>query len=137
MNPYTIQKLTHLQITKLVFALAFIGLGGTTYSFADEQKVPSFLPTWRILNSEQKQQFIAGYLRGMSDASIITDIAIGYLKENPKEAVQSLTALKNVYDVSALSPSEVVGLIDRYFSETENKDKSLSAAFNVARGRLK
>jgi hypothetical protein len=104
-------------------------------ALADESK--TFLPTWRLLTAEQKQQFMAGYLMGLSDASEVTDIAIEYVQQNPKQAVESLSQLKRVYDMSLLSPREVAKEVDLFYADTNNKDKALTAAVSAARGKLR
>jgi hypothetical protein len=95
----------------------------------------SFIASWRLLNQEQKQYFISGYLRGLSDAAKVTDVAIEFIRQNPQTAIQSLTELKKVYDLSYLSPAQVAREVDKYYADPANKEKSLSQAVTASRLR--
>ncbi len=93
----------------------------------------AFLPTWRLLANEQKQQFIAGYLQGFSDAAKLTNIAIGFIDENPGKARETLEQLQRIYDSSGLTPSEIVEYVDKFYSDPDNKAAGLSVAVSAAR----
>lgn len=93
----------------------------------------AFLPTWKLLTNEQKQQFIAGYLYAWKDAARVTDVAIGFVKENPKEAVNGLEKIKSLYDLSILSPAGAVQQLDTFFSEPSHSKASLSVAITAVK----
>lgn len=96
----------------------------------------SFLPTWKLLRNEGKQQFVAGYLFGWRDAKRVTDIAIEYVKENPGDAVSGLERIRGLYDMEGLTAESVVRELDEYFSKSEGKDATLSQAITAVRTRL-
>jgi hypothetical protein len=93
----------------------------------------SFLPTWKLMKYEEKQHFISGYIQGWIDAAKVTDIAIGYVKENPTKAVEGLQSIRKLYDLSAMSPQNLVQELDVYFAKSENANSSLSAAITAAK----
>lgn len=104
----------------------------TQSSFAQD----AFLPTWKLLNNEAKEQFIAGYLQGWKDAGDVTDVVKEYVKENPQKAIEGLDQIKQLYDVSSVRPSQIVALIDEYFKEPGNGNASLSRAVSAAKQQL-
>jgi hypothetical protein len=95
----------------------------------------SFLPTWKLMNNEAKQQFIAGYLFGWRDAGRVTDAAIEYAREHPSDAVNGLEKIRSMYDTAGLSSERVVGELDSFFA-SDGKDATLSQAITVVRRRL-
>ncbi|MBX7145621.1 MAG: hypothetical protein K1X79_14310 [Oligoflexia bacterium] len=97
----------------------------------------SFLPIWKLLNNQEKQQFISGYLHGWQDAAKVTDIAIGYVRENPQKAVEGLQSIRSVYEVGDLRPADIAQQIERFFADSSNKDASLSKAISFARAQLR
>jgi hypothetical protein len=103
---------------------------------ADDDKT-AFLPTWKLLNPQEKQQFMAGYLYGWRDASKVTDIALNYVKENPDKAVEGLESIRALYDVSKLNSGGVVREIDGFFQDSDNHDATLMAAISYAKARLR
>ena len=100
------------------------------------QTEASFLPTWKLLNSEAKQQFVAGYLFGWRDAARVTDLAIEYVKENPNNAVSGLERVRQIYDMEGLTAESMVRELDRFFSESEGRDATLSQAMTAAKLRM-
>ena len=100
---------------------------------ASSQK--SFLPVWKLLSNDQKQEFVAGYIQGWHDAAMVTDIAITYIKQNPRDAINGLERIKSVYDLSAVKPDAVVQAIDEFYSNPENGAAPLSLAITSARNR--
>jgi len=82
-------------------------------------------------------QFVAGYVQGWKDASKVTDIAIGFVRDNPNEAVSGLEKLKSLYDLSDVSPSLITTQLDGFFARTENQSASLSLAISTARSGLR
>lgn len=103
---------------------------------AEEEKA-SFLPTWKLLNPQEKQQFMAGYLYGWRDAAKVTDIAISYVKEHPQKAVEGLESIRSLYDVSGFNSSSVAHEVDGFFQDSDNRDASLTAAISYAKSRLR
>lgn len=95
-----------------------------------------FLAVWQLMSSEQKQQFIAGYLQGWRDAGKVTDIAIDYVREHPDKAVDGLEKIRALYDLHELSPSEVIPLIDAFFKHPGNQNATFSSAVTAARQAL-
>jgi hypothetical protein len=97
----------------------------------------SFLPTWKLMNDDEKQQFIAGYLQGWRDAASVTDIAISFVKNNPASAVESLEKVKELYDIREIRPSDVTQEIDLFYSDPTNSNAPLSKAITAARARVR
>lgn len=100
------------------------------------QESDPFLPTWKLLSPEAKEQFIAGYLQGWRDAEKVTDIATQYVKENPQKALEGLEKIRALYDMSAYKSSAIVEHIDLFYKDPSNASSSLSKAVSGARQRL-
>ena len=97
----------------------------------------SFLPVWQLLNREQKQQFLAGYLQGMKDAAKMTDVLGGFVKDNPASATESLQRLKGIYlNLSQVTPDSLASEIDIFFADPKNREAPLSRAVTGARNKL-
>jgi len=96
----------------------------------------SFLPTWKLLNAQEKQQFIAGYIRGWKDAARVTDITKEFIRANPQKALQSLESIQTLYNLSDVTPVILVSLVDAFYSDPVNRDASLSMAVSHARSRI-
>ena len=102
-------------------------------SSAEEQSPgKAIYPVWKLLTRDQKMQFVAGYVQGWKDASKVTDIAIGFVRENPSQAVSGLERLKSLYDLSDVSPSLITTQLDSFFSKAENQSASLSYAISAS-----
>ena len=96
----------------------------------------SFLPTWKLLRNEGKQQFVAGYLFGWRDAGRVTDAVIEYAREHPNNAVSGLEKIRGLYDMDGLTAESMVRELDAYFASSEGKDATISQAITAARRRL-
>ncbi len=92
-----------------------------------------FLPTWRLLTKEQKQQFISGYLQGWKDAGKITDVALEHIRKNPEQAVKALESIQGIYELSHHGPDILAREVDNFYSEPENSQASLSVAISSSR----
>ena len=104
---------------------------------ADDAAINSpFFPTWKLLNSAEKQQFVAGYIQGWKDASMVTEITINYVRENPDKAVEGLQKVKNLYNMGDLKPALMVTAIDAFFSDPMNQGAGLSQAVSAAKVAL-
>jgi hypothetical protein len=124
-------------IRALFFVLiCFGGLTPPAYGAGPSEERP-FLPTWKLLNQEQKQQFIAGYLFGWNDAAQITAIVAGFAKENPEQAQRGLEKLQSLYDVGNLKPGAIAREVDTFYSDPSNSSAGLSRAVSFAKGNLK
>ena len=126
----------------LVFFTALVLCSATVLhaeeSSSGKQSVgQAIYPVWKLLTREQKMQFVAGYVQGWKDASKVTDIAIGFVRDNPNEAVSGLEKLKSLYDLSDVSPSLITTQLDGFFARTENQSASLSLAISTARSGLR
>ena len=93
----------------------------------------SFMPIWKLLNQQEKQQFVAGYLQGWRDAALVTDVAIRYVGDNPGEAVAGLERIRSLYDSSTLKPALVAKHIDEFYQHPENHSAAFSAAISAAK----
>ncbi|MBX7138337.1 MAG: hypothetical protein K1X83_10160 [Oligoflexia bacterium] len=117
-----------------ILALALAASVAAADSRTDTE--PSFLPTWKLLNTQEKQQFIAGYLKGWQDAEKVTSIAIEYVRDNPDKAVDGLEKIKSVYNLSGLNPDLLIRSLDAFYSEPENNSASLSKAVSAVKNAL-
>ena len=125
----------YLRIFKLIF-LFILSVSFSPPNVLAEEPA-SFLPTWKLLNAEQKQQFIAGYLQAWKDAAQVTDIAMGYIKENPDKALEGLSSVRALYDTQGLRPADIAHQVDLFFKETANRDASLSRAMSYAKAQMR
>ena len=95
----------------------------------------AFLPTWKLLNTQEKQQFVSGYTKGWKDAAQVIDIAISYVEQNPEKAVEGLKSLREVYELGDIRPDTLVQEIDAFYSDPENSKANLSKAVTAAKNR--
>lgn len=124
-------------IRLLPFVLAlFVNLPSAVWATGPAEERP-FLPTWKLLNSEQKQQFIAGYLFGWNDAAQITAIVAGFVRENPEEAQRGLEKLQSLYAVGDLRPQAIAREVDTFYNDPTNSSAGLSRAVSYAKERVK
>ena len=107
-----------------------------SFSFKAYAETNAFLPTWKMLNDQEKQHFISGYLHAWRDASGVTDIAISYIKDNPRKAVESMESIKGLYNVAGISPLTLSTEIDEFFENPDNKGASLSKAVSFAKRKI-
>lgn len=96
----------------------------------------SFLPSWKLMNAQEKQHFIAGYVQGWRDAQQVTDITISYVKKNPANAVSGLEKMRSLYDLSGAKPELLARAIDVFYMDPANGNASLSSAVTAARNAL-
>jgi hypothetical protein len=127
---YSFRLIRNLSVT--IFTLLAVFYGETLHAQSDD----AFLPTWKLLKSAEKSQFIAGYLYGWRDAAKVTGVVIELVKENPKEAVEGLTKLQTLYSMEGLKADVVSNELDAFFSKSENKDATLSQAVTAVRAKL-
>ena len=116
--------------------LLFLIVTVTTVAYADDGESSSFSPTWRLLQGQEKQQFVAGYIQGWRDAAKVTDIAISYVRSNPDRAIEGLEGVRALYNLSGMKPAQLVQEIDAFYSDPENGASPLSAAITAARRRV-
>ncbi len=96
----------------------------------------TFLPTWKLLTNQGKQQFVAGYLFGWRDAGRVTDAAIEYAREHPNNAVSGLEKVREIYNMEGLTAEGMVRELDSFFAESAGREATLSQAITAARRRL-
>ena len=124
------------RIVKIVaFTLSFCIVGLSRADDAVKSDDP-FLPTWKLLNQEQKVQFVAGYLYGWTDARRVIDVALDYVRQNPKDAVSGLEKIRALYDMGGLKADTVAREIDSFYSDSQTKEASLSQAITAVRSRF-
>jgi hypothetical protein len=103
-----------------------------------EDKETSFYPTWKLLTSEQKQQFIAGYIQGWKDAGRVTEISLGFIKDNPEKAVDALTRVRDLYFELTHTDIEALGReVDTFYGDPKNQAAGFSAALNSAKAQMR
>ena len=112
----------------VIVCLVFFGLQSPLH--ADE---PSFYPTWKLLDSQQKQQFIAGYMMAWKDAANVTDLAIKFVKTNPDKALDGLQSVRRVYDLSSMRPETLSQQIDAFYESPANRQFTLTQAISFAK----
>lgn len=119
-------------ITALFLGVYFLFFSGLAYA----EDSSSFYPTWKLLGSKEKEQFVAGYIQGWKDAAQVTDIAISFVQDNPGKAVEGLEQVKGLYDVRDIRPGLLAGAIDDFYSRPENQGAALSLAVSAAKSSL-
>jgi hypothetical protein len=110
---------------------ALLGIGISPLCGRAEEPPASFLPSWRLLSPSQKQDFVAGYMLGWSDAAKVTDVVIGYVKDHPHESISGLQRIKQIYDFGGISPAEAVSGLDRFYARPENREAPFSQAISA------
>jgi hypothetical protein len=100
---------------------------------AEELVQQSFLPTWKLLTAQDKQMFMAGYIQGWKDAAKVTDVAIGYVKNNPEEAIAGLEGIKKLYDLGSLRPQQLADAVDAFYSDPDNSRAPLTRAITAVK----
>ena len=118
----------------IFLAILLIVVPFSNFSVAEGQG--SFAPTWKLLDTSAKEQFIAGYLEGWRDAGVINDIASEYIKENPTKALEGLERVKALYDLSSLKAAAIVKKVDEFYKNPANQASSLSRAVSYAKAGL-
>ena len=103
----------------------------TVPTYADDSEV-AFAPTWKLLGTNDKKQFIGGYQQGWKDANKIIDIAISYLETNPEEGARALRSIRSIYDLSRVSPDNLAHGIDLFYADPDNASAPLSKAVTAA-----
>jgi len=96
----------------------------------------AFLPAWKLLGQQEKQQFISGYLQGWKDAVKILDIVISYVKENPERAARALESIKEIYEMRGVHADQFVHEIDLFYSDPVNRSAPLSKAITAAKAKV-
>ncbi len=81
----------------------------------------------------EKRVFLAGYLKGWTDARDILKIVMNFVREQPAEAANSLAKVIAIYDFSFLKPEYLVGRLDSFYLKSDNKDRSLIEAITASR----
>ena len=120
---------------KLIVLVSFIAFAMSTSDCAFADQEASFLPTWRLLSSQEKQQFISGYVQAWKDAASVNDVVIGYIKSNPDKAAQALESIRSIYDFSGVPVEQLVSGIDDFYTDPENLGAPLSKAVSGAKSR--
>lgn len=107
------------------------------YAQSDSEKAEdsAFLPAWKLLGNNEKQEFISGYIQGWKDAVKILDIVISYVRENPERAERALISIKEIYDMSRVRPDQLVHEIDLFYSDPANRNAPLSKAMTAAKAK--
>ncbi|MGI6525310.1 MAG: hypothetical protein ACOX2O_08505 [Bdellovibrionota bacterium] len=121
-----------------IFTTIIFTLCTTVPTFAEESTKDDspFLPAWRLLNNNDKQQFVSGYQQGWKDAVKIIDIVIGYLKTNPAEGAKALEQIRNIYNLSTIKTHTLVHEIDLFYANPQNNTAPLSKAVTAAKTKL-
>jgi len=120
-----------------VFAMlcTLVHLSAPLLVFANTES--SFFPTWKLLSSEERKQFIAGYIQGWRDAEKVTSIAVDYVRQEPNKAVEGLKKVQELYDLSGVTPDSLITGIDHFYSDPGNHSASLSRAVSAAKNSLR
>ena len=109
-----------------------------TPAIADEiHASASFLPIWRLMTPEQRQQFIAGYVYALGDAQKISNLALTLAEEDPQQAKEALQSLKRLYEPPHLKPDRLASAVDEFYADPDNQDAALSAALSAIRAAIR
>ncbi len=133
-----LKRLSHFVLFMLLsVAVLQLGCGGVSEVEASPEKNESFYPTWKLLNLEQKEQFIAGYVLALKDATRIVDIALNYSQSDPARSLESLKKIRMLFDVFESKPTTLVKEIDTFYTQPDNRAATLSMAVNAANANLR
>jgi hypothetical protein len=106
-------------------------------ALSETERASGFSPTWKALRSEEKQQFLAGYIWGWKDAAKVNDITVEYIEKNPQKALEGLRSIRSLYNMTDVKPEELSHLLDEYFANPENQQATLSAAVSAVKSQAK
>jgi hypothetical protein len=87
-----------------------------------------FGPTWKLMKSDERRYFVAGYMYGWKDAGKVMEIARDYVRENPGNAVTGLEKIRSVYDLSSVRVDEAIRELNAFFADPSNRDATFSQA---------
>lgn len=96
-----------------------------------------FGSTWRLLTSDQKQQFVAGYLYGWRDSLKVSEVVLQFIRDNPTQAEKGMEKILSLYNVRNAGPELIVQELNSFFADPDNLNAPLSDALSVARARLR
>jgi hypothetical protein len=74
---------------------------------------------------------------GWRDAAKVTDAAIDFVKQNPKDAVEGLTKVRSLYEMDGVRADALVHELELFFEKSENRESTLSQAVTAVRFRMK
>ena len=120
-----------------IFVFLVFLSGFPLLSHAQDIGTKGFFASWKLMNTEEKRQFLSGYKYASEDIQDILNIAIEFIKENPEQAVSGLETLQKLYDFSSIGPDTLVTEVDRYYRESKNREASLSQAMTAARNNIR
>jgi hypothetical protein len=127
-------RLDYSRLTTLLLLAALIV--SRVYPVSAQAGDASFLPTWKLLNTQEKQHFIAGYIHGWNDAARVTDVAIDFVRDNPGKAIDTLQKVKSVYDMQSVKPDALARAIDQFYADPDNAEAPLTRAISGVRERV-
>lgn len=130
------RTISTLSCRALALSALFTGIF-LSLAAAAPQGPESFLPTWQLLNSQEKQLFISGYLQGWHDAARVTRVAEEHVSQNPEQALSSLKTIRSLYELDGKNANSLVKGIDEFYSEPDNASAALSMAVTAASKRHK
>ncbi len=120
----------------LCFIALFVSFAMAESTADDEHAVPqSFLPTWKLLNPQEKQLFISGYLHGWKDAARVTELVQQHVTEHPEQTLKSLRTIRSIYDLggkNTRSLGPLVKGIDEFYANPDNARAALSRAITAS-----
>jgi hypothetical protein len=126
-----------MQITRFLHPLVLVAFLCLPIARAEEQAEPPFQPVWDLLNRQEKQQFISGYLFGMRDAATMTGVLDDFVRDNPNSARESVQRIKGIYeDMASGKPDALTREIDAFYKNPRNRQAPLSRAITAARNQL-
>ena len=126
-----------MQIARVLASTLLCAACSAFPAAALDPEEPPFQPVWDLLNKQEKQQFISGYLFGMKDAATMTGVLREFVKENPTSAQESLERIRGIYqDMGAGKPDSIAREIDFFYKDPRNREAPLSRAITAARNRL-
>jgi len=111
----------------LFFLLAFF-MPSTTFAQESSAVEAPIYNTWQMMDDGAKRQFLAGYLYGFRDARALGEIAVAFMQTSPPDPISGLRGILPHYQLSELSPSDLVPLLNQYFREPKNRNDGLRVA---------
>lgn len=120
--------MNRLKLRYLYILIAFLQLN---QAFAEEPD--QFYSTWRLLDHVQREQFVAGYLKGLSDSRARTTAALDYVRHNPNDSASAKKIIDELFGKMDGSATELARGIEQFYSDGDNRGAPLSKALAEAR----
>jgi len=127
---------TNLLVTLYILTSLCFALLAPPAQIANAQE-QQFYTSWKLMNNQEKQQFIAGYMMAYANARKIAELTAQYSEHEPAKALESLRKLPNFFTIPNISPGILTQEVDTFYSDPENWSANFSKAVSASVGKVK